>query len=209
MKSSSAVTRWILYGAFVLAVALLVFVLYPSFRGIRVSEVTDGDTVLLNNGKVIRYVGVDAPEEGEPFYQEATQANYELLQGGGLTLEYDIDKQDRYGRVLAYVWMDTLLVNAELVRRGMASVYTFSPNLKYRDRLVLLQKGAREAKKGIWSMEVPEEEYYVASNRAKRFVFHRPDCQWARRIKEENLIRFETRAEALDSGYSRCRTCKP
>ena len=209
MKSSSAVTRWILYGAFVLAVVMLVFIFYPSFRGIRVSEVTDGDTVLLNNGKVIRYVGVDAPEEGEPFYEEAAQANYELLQGGGLTLEYDIDKQDRYGRVLAYVWMDTLLVNAELVRRGMASVYTFSPNLKYRDRLVLLQKEAREKGKGIWSIQVPEEEYYVASNRSKRFVFHRPDCQWAQRIGEENFIRFETRAEALDSGYSRCRTCKP
>ena len=209
MRSNSAVTRWILYGTFVLAVALLVFTLYPSFKGIRVSEVTDGDTIVLNNGKVIRYVGIDAPEEGEPFCWDATEANRKLLEGGGLTLEYDIDKRDRYGRVLAYVWIDSFLVNAELVRRGLASVYTFSPNFKYRDRLVSLQKEARETRKGIWSIEVPHEEYYVASSRAKRFVFHRPGCQWAKRIKEENLIRFDSRGEALDSGYSRCRTCKP
>ena len=209
MRSNSAVTRWILYGAFFLAVVLLVFTLYPSFKGIRVSEVTDGDTILLNNGKVIRYAGIDAPEENEPFYWEATEANRKLLEEDGLTLEYDIDKRDRYGRVLAYVWVDTLLVNAELVRQGLASVYTFLPNLKYRARFVSLQTDARNMKAGIWSVEAPPEEYYVASRRAKRFVFHRPDCQWAARIKEENLIRFETKAEALDSGYSRCRTCKP
>lgn len=209
MRSNPAVTRWILYAAFVLAVVLLILTLYPSFWGIGVREVTDGDTIILNNGQIVRYIGVDAPEEDEPFYWEATEVNRKLLEGGGLTLGYDIDKRDRYGRVLAYVWMDTLLVNAELVRRGLASVYTFLPNLKYRDRFVSLQREARNMRAGIWSIEVPEEEYYVASRRSKRFVFHRPDCQWATRIKEDNLIRFETRGEALDSGYSRCRTCKP
>jgi micrococcal nuclease len=195
--------------AFVVIVVVLVFTLYPSILGIRVSEVTDGDTILLNNGNVVRYIGIDTPEQGDSFFVEATEANRQLVRGKKLRLEFDIDKQDGYGRVLAYVWADSLLVNAELIRRGLASVYLFSPNLKYRDDFVSLQKGARESQSGIWSVAVSEEEYYVASKKSKRFVFHRPDCRWAEKIKKQNRMLFESRGEALDSGYAPCRTCKP
>jgi len=172
-------------------------------------DVTDGDTMVLNNGRTVRYIGIDTPEKDELFFREATEANREMLRGKKISLEYDIEKQDRYGRALAYVWVDSVLVNAELIKKGLASVYFFSPNLKYRDRFLSVQKQARERKMGIWSIQVSPEEYYVASKKSKRFVFHRPGCQWAQRIKKDNLIRFETRNEALDSGYSPCRTCKP
>jgi micrococcal nuclease len=209
MKRDSAISKCILYTIFVLTVVLLVFTLYPSFRGIRVKEVTDGDTIVLNNGKTVRYIGVDTPEKDELFFPEATEANREMLCGKKISLEYDIEKQDTYGRTLAYVWVDSVLVNAELIKKGLASVYCFSPNLKYRDRFLSLQKQARERKIGIWSIQVSPEDYYVASKKSKRFVFHRPDCPWAERIKTDNLIWFKTRDEALDSGYSPCRTCKP
>ncbi len=187
----------------------MVFTLYPSILGIRVSEVTDGDTIVLNNGNVVRYIGIDTPEQGDSFFAEATETNRQLVRGKKLRLEYDIDKRDGYGRVLAYVWVDSLLVNAELIRRGLASVYLFSPNLKYRDDFVSLQKEARDNQAGIWSVAVSEEEYYVASRKSKRFVFHRPDCRWAEKIQRQNRMRFESRGEALDSGYAPCRTCKP
>jgi len=202
-------SRWILYIAFVLAVVLLILVFHPSFRGIGVEEVTDGDTIVLKNGEVVRYIGIDTPERGDPFFGEATEANQEMLERGRITLEYDQDRRDRYGRLLAYVWVDTLLLNAELIRKGLASVYLFSPNLKYRERFISVQREARLKSVGIWSIPVEPEAYYVASRRSQRFVFHRPDCRSAKRIKRENLMRFESRDEALDSGYSPCRNCKP
>ncbi len=208
-KKSAALSRWALYAVFLFAAFVLLFVLYPSFWGVKVSKVIDGDTIVLNSGEVIRYIGIDTPEKGEAFFEQATQANRELLQSGKLTFEYDVDRQDRYGRTLAYVWIDSLLVNAELIRLGLASVYTFVPNLKYRDRFVSRQTEARKSGLGIWSVPVPGEEYYVASKRSKRLIFHRPGCEWAMKIKEENLVRFETREAALDSGFSPCRSCKP
>jgi micrococcal nuclease len=209
MRRSSALSKWILYALFLLAAAALLFTLYPSLRGIRVSQVVDGDTVVLNDGETVRYIGIDTPEHGEAFFDDATEANRELVQGKKLTLEYDIDRQDRYGRSLAYVWVDTLLVNAALIRMGLASIYTFLPNVKHRKLFLFYQKEAREKGLGIWSSQVAKEQYYVASKRSGRFIFHRPDCQWATRIKKENLIRFDTREAALDSGYSPCRSCKP
>lgn len=209
MRRGFLSSRWILYIAFVLAVVLLILVFHPSFRGIGVEEVTDGDTIVLKNGEVVRYIGIDTPERGDPFFGEATEANQEMLERGRITLEYDQDRRDRYGRLLAYVWVDTLLLNAELIRKGLASVYLFSPNLKYRERFISVQREARLKSVGIWSIPVEPEAYYVASRRSQRFVFHRPDCRSAKRIKRENLMRFESRDEALDSGYSPCRNCKP
>ncbi len=209
MRRGFLSSRWILYIAFVLAVVLLILIFHPSFRGIGVEEVTDGDTIVLENGEVVRYIGIDTPERGDPFFGEATEANQEMLKRGRITLEYDQDRRDRYGRLLAYVWVDTLLLNAELIRKGLASVYLFSPNLKYRERFISVQREAREKSVGIWSIPVEPEAYYVASRRSQRFVFHRPDCRSAKRIKRENLMRFESRDEALDSGYSPCRNCKP
>ena len=209
MRRAGAAHRWILAIVFVLAVILLVAVFHPAFRGVGVKEVTDGDTIVLRNGETVRYIGIDTPERDDPFCREATRANREMLEGGRIRLECDRDRRDSYGRLLAYVWVDTLMLNAELIRMGLASVYLFAPNLRYRDRFIALQREARQKGEGIWSLPVEPEPYYVASSASRRFVFHRPECKSANRISTENLIRLETREEALDSGYSPCRNCKP
>jgi micrococcal nuclease len=202
-------SRRLTYLLFVLALVLLVYFFYVPSKRIGVKAVIDGDTIELENGERIRYIGIDTPEKNQPFFQEATQANQELLKNGKYTLEYDSDLKDDWGRTLAYVWIDTLLVNAELVREGLASVYLISPNFKHKDELIAFQKEAREKRSGIWSIPVSQEKYYVASKHSRGLVFHRPDCQWAKKISKDNLIRFETRDQALDLGYSPCRTCKP
>lgn len=124
-------------------------------------------------------------------------------------MEYDQESRDKFFRILAYVWVDTFLVNAELIKQGLAWVYSFRPNLRYRDYFVLLQKKARGKKTGVWSVPVSEEEYYVASEKSKQFVFHRSNCPHVKSILEKHKIIFKTRDEALDLGYSPCRTCKP
>jgi micrococcal nuclease len=209
MKRSFVRSSWILYLIFVFVLALLIFTLYPTYKGVKVKEVKDGDTIILGNGEVVRYIGMDTPERGETLFWEATKANQEMLKRGKITLEYDLDKQDDWRRTLAYVWVDSLMINAELIKNGLAWVYLFSPNLKYKAHFVSLQKRAREKKLGIWSIPVSPEKYYVATKDSRRFVFHRPDCKWANKIKSKNLLRFETRDQALDLGYSPCRDCKP
>jgi micrococcal nuclease len=204
MKSGFLKSRWIFYLVFILAVVLLIIIFSPQ----REIKVIDGDSVVLKSGEDVRFIGIDTPEEEEPFFKEAMKANQEMLKTGEIVLEYDIDRQDKWGRTLAYVWVDSLLVNAELIKRGLAWVYSHRPNLKYRDYFCSLQTQAREEKIGIWSMPMTETEEYYIGNKSS-FRFHRPDCRYASQMADGNKIIFETREEALDSCYSPCRYCKP
>ncbi|MGI9533576.1 MAG: thermonuclease family protein [Thermodesulfobacteriota bacterium] len=123
-----------------------------------VLDVIDGDTVLINNPKVerLRYLGMNAPENltnyspGDPFYLHSTKLNDELVNGKKITIEYDEEKYDPYGRLLGYVFVDGLLVNEEIVRQGLARVFFIGPNRKYESRIKKAQKDAQIAKRGIW-----------------------------------------------------------
>ncbi|MFB0519413.1 MAG: thermonuclease family protein, partial [Acidobacteriota bacterium] len=95
--------------------------------GYRLMKVIDGDTIQLHTpaGEVImvRYIGIDCPERGEPFYRLALKTNRNLLKGKSITLKFDEKLLDTYGRWLAYVYADEMMVNAELVRLGCARLY--------------------------------------------------------------------------------------
>ena len=95
----------------------------------------DGDTIELANGQIVRFVGVNAPNNGEPFEEEATEANTKLVQGKTVTLEYDTYTSDRFGRVLAYPFVDGKNVVVELAKQGMVKVtiYQDRRKLKYQD----------------------------------------------------------------------------
>jgi len=123
----------------------------------RVEKVFDGDTILLNDGRKIRFLGINTPEvAGKDKSAEAggEQARHWLLQRleqQGISLEEDVEKQDKYGRTLAYVFSeDHQLINLELVKNGLASVSIFPPNLKYTDSLLEAQRSAEQAHLGIW-----------------------------------------------------------
>ncbi len=208
MKNGPIKIRWIFYLAFVLAVAVLILIFYPHPGRWKITKVIDGDSIVLQNGDIVRFVGIDTPEEGEPFFWEAVKANQELLKNGKIALEYDLERKDTWGRTLAYVWVDSLLLNAELIKRGLAWVYTHPPNLKHRDYFCALQRQARKEKVGIWSIPIPEREQYYIGNKHS-FRFHRPDCKYALQMAERNKIIFKTRDEALDSCFSPCRYCEP
>jgi micrococcal nuclease len=68
-------------------------------------------------------------------------------------LVYDVDRTDRYGRLLAYVYRasDALFVNASLVRDGYAFAFTYPPDVAHAEEFVALQREAREANRGLWS----------------------------------------------------------
>jgi micrococcal nuclease len=124
-----------------------------------VIRVVDGDTIHVKLGdrvEKVRYIGVNTPELRHPSRGEepggrvAAEVNRRLVGGQRVRLERDVQSRDRHGRLLAYVWIGELMVNAELVRLGYAQVMTVPPNVRHQDLFVKLQREAREAGRGLW-----------------------------------------------------------
>ncbi len=140
-----------------------------------VQRVIDGDTfecLLEDKEEVkVRLIGVDTPESRpnpklERDVQKSSRSTEEIIKmgkrakeftksllprGSKVYLEFDVQRTDRYGRLLAYVWLsDGRMLNEVLVREGYAQVYTIPPNVKYQERLLQAQRRAREEGKGFW-----------------------------------------------------------
>jgi micrococcal nuclease len=124
-----------------------------------VVRVVDGDTIHVRLGErveKVRYIGVNTPEvhhprKGEePGGRAAMAVNRTLVDGRKVLLETDVQARDRYGRLLAYVWVGDVMVNAELLRRGYAQVMTIPPNVRHQALFVKLQRDARDAERGLW-----------------------------------------------------------
>lgn len=117
----------------------------------RVSRVIDGDTVQLEDGRKVRYAGMNAPEEGEPYYHESTQANNLLVSNKEVDLEFGRNKADKHGRLLAYVYVGRTFVQGEIVKQGWALVMRAQPLPRYRALLLKSQEDARNNGRGIWA----------------------------------------------------------
>lgn len=128
-----------------------------------VSRVIDGDTIELVDGTRVRYIGMDTPElntgRGTPdcLAVAAKNRNASMVEGKTVVLEYDAEKRDRYGRDLAYVWLDGNMVNERLVQEGYASIFTVAPNVKYAERILAAEKAARAAALGLWAADACQD----------------------------------------------------
>ena len=125
-----------------------------------VVSVTDGDTLRVlvdKKEEKVRLIGIDTPEIAQkPWGGYAKTYLESLLNGSGwkVKIEYDLEKRDKYGRLLAYVRTnDGKLVNYLLVQNGYAMLYTVPPNVRYVDDLTSAQREAREKELGIWSKD--------------------------------------------------------
>ena len=125
-------------------------------------RVVDGDTIrvgLPSGEEAVRYIGIDTPESVKPgapvecFAKRASAYNERLVAGERVRLVYDVERRDRFGRLLAYVYRarDGLFVNAELVRRGYATAVTFPPNVAHERDFRRLARRARMSGRGLWS----------------------------------------------------------
>jgi micrococcal nuclease len=130
---------------------------YPSTKRLaKVVAVLDGDTIVIGGGEKVRYAGLNTPETHHPDKlpeycgQEAFEANRRLVAGKTVRLEFDERRRDKYGRLLAYVYVDRLFVNAELIRQGYAQVSTYKDNQSYHDEFARLQQNAIAARRGMW-----------------------------------------------------------
>ncbi|MED0670579.1 thermonuclease family protein [Aneurinibacillus aneurinilyticus] len=130
----------------------------------KIISVTDGDTMKVElNGKkeTIRLLLVDTPEVKhpskpvQPFGPEASAFAKQILkEGKEVQIEIDVSERDKYGRLLAYLWVDGKMFNEMLLEKGLARVaYVYPPNIKYVDQFRAIQKKAQTAGIGIWSIE--------------------------------------------------------
>ena len=187
----------------------------PPPQAAQVVQVVDGDTVVLAGGAKVRVLGIDAPEmerDGHPadfLAHQAKAALTDLTLNRTVDLSYDRLRYDHYGRVLAYLFLpDRTLVNAELVRRGVARVYLISPNLLYQKDLLAAQYEAIQAQRGVWQQLLKQDEPNYLGNR-NTLRLHRPKCPLAAPMAKANQVRFTSLKEAYLQGYSPCRSCRP
>lgn len=123
---------------------------------VKVVKVIDGDTIEIESGEKVRLIGVNTPETVDPrrkvqcFGKEASNFTKENLEEKFVKLEKDVSEKDKYGRLLRYVHIGSVLFNEELVKNGYAQVSTYPPDVKYKDKFLEAQKYARENKLGLW-----------------------------------------------------------
>ena len=181
---------------FIFIAAVLYYFYYqdkesPDTGRYRVVEVLDGDTVVINDARrsSVRYLGIDTPEvsredsPGEPMAEEASEVNRALVGGKQVKLEFDEEKYDTYGRMLAHVYVDGVFVNLELLRKGLATDMIIEPNLKYADSMREAEKEARQNKRGIWgdlkNLKEPSDnsDYLIDNSKAHLYAGKRVVAQ--------------------------------
>jgi len=211
----------------------------------RVIRIVDGDTIVVDDqGKheKVRLLCVNTPESVHPDKKQnipmgKVASNYakERFKGKYVDLEFEGPIRGRYGRLLAYVFVDGVNFNLELVREGLSPYYTkYGLSQKYDKEFREAEQYAQKQKLNIWGDPELTQKYlrlkskwgqykstvssspatiqtkewkYVASKNSN--VFHRPECKWAKRISPKNLIGFKSREEAIRNGRRPCRSCKP
>jgi endonuclease YncB( thermonuclease family) len=179
---------------------------------IRVRWVDDGDTVVLADGRRVRYCGINAPEvahkdrPAQRFGAEARDFNRKLVYQKRVRLEFDWERHDQYGRVLAHVFLqDGTFVNAELVKRGYAHYVFRRPNTKYDSLLLRLQRKAMAERVGMWERFPDQKGPFLGNRHSKRF--HRVTCPFGKATSSKHRIIFKTQYDAFRVGFSPCKQC--
>jgi endonuclease YncB( thermonuclease family) len=177
-----------------------------------VKWVNDGDTIVLTNGWRVRYIGINAPEidhenqKAEPYGYKARSFNKELILSQRIRLGFDKERHDRYGRLLAYIFLaDGSFLNSRILENGLAFYLHRRPNMKYDNRLLKAQQEAMKSQKGLWRNWKKKQGRYIGNQNSRRF--HLATCPHAANIKWKNRTRFSTKWDAFYAGYAPAKNC--
>lgn len=201
--------------AFVLFVLLIRFVSEidldkPLTDKYLVVDVIDGDTIELLGGDKLRLLGIDCPERGDPLYDSAATYLASMVLNKMVDISYSKKRRDQYGRILGYLFVDSVCINEAVLSSGLAYIYLFRDNLADSIRikgLLSAQKEAMSKNSGIWARPISQEEFYLTLKGKLRF--HRPNCGSVKNKPVSDLIKFDSRYDAFNDGYSPCRNCRP
>ena len=213
---------WSRWWRFVVAVAVCWVVVAASGVVAAQSEfaapvrwIPDGDTIILEDRTTIRLQGIDAPETSHDdapaqYYAVQSQRALQEYVQQGLRFEAAGGHSDHYDRVLALGYTaDGQLVNALLVRRGLAFFYPHphqDPQLQAR--LLQAQREALQAQRGFWPriLDLPEANApYLGNTSSSRF--HRLGCPFGQKTAQHNRRHFDSLYEAFYAGFAPCRRC--
>ena len=202
-----------------------------------VTRVIDGDTIEIEGGNKVRYIGIDSPELVDPrkpvqfFGIEASNKNKELVLNKKVRLEKDVTETDKYGRLLRYVYIGNTFINLELVRQGYAYSYSYPPDIKYQDQFVEAQRQAKEQNKGLWgscpvttqtgapattSSPIPQQTQQSSSCDIKGnissggHIYHLPGCgSYNQTVINESQGEkwFCSEEEAVAAGWRKAKNC--
>jgi len=174
--------------------------------------VDDGDTIVLTDGRRVRYIGINSPEveskysEAEPFGDEAREFNRRLVYLKKVRLEFDIEKYDQYGRLLAYIFLsDGTFINNAIITAGYAYCLPKKPNVKYEELFLKSQQNAILSNKGIWQNLSDDSGEYTGNSRSKRF--HLKSCPFAGKIDKNSIKIYKGIRDAYRDGYAPCKKC--
>ena len=177
----------------------------------RVIKVYDGDTITLQDKRRVRFLGIDTPElaERQPFAEEAKQYTKEQCLGKDVYISFEpgSERTDKYGRLLAWIWVGQgvgyLNLNEALVSQGYATVYTPGKRkLQNYDKLIKLQSKAKQHKIGKWMAFKDFDAVKTRNGKA----FHKPNCKHLARSTRIERVRA---SDAIKQGLYACRTCLP
>jgi len=179
-----------------------------------VKRVVDGDTLLLDNNRFVRYIGINAPEvqhgneDAEPFGIEAKSYNGRLVGKREIYMVYGQEKSDRYGRGLGYVYTrEKIFLNRTMLEQGWAYCLFKPPNIRYHDLFLKTQRLAMQEQRGMWCELEVQALNLVANRRSRRF--HRQGCPFGMQTGKANRIIFSSLWEAFWEGYAPCKRCFP
>jgi len=185
-------------------------------RRVLVTRVPDGDTIALSGGERVRYLGIDAPETGEPFCTEAREENSRLV----LDKEVDLrpggpEGSDAYGRTLAVAYVredpgkEPVCVSTELLRKGLAAVYIKGPDSvdpSLLAELLRAQDIAISNQAGFWGYRLARARSGGQKLVATRYRIHRSGCRELGGTAPRPVVSLQ---DELRKGKSFCRSCRP
>ena len=202
-------------------VLIVLFASEPIFAEVsrqsaEVREVMTGDTLRLKGGKILRYVGMQAPPRQSiiPLIRQYGETSFEfnrkIVEGQKVFIEWGPQIRNERGELLGYVFLeDGTFVNLQILKAGHAKLRMPPPNKRYAADLRQAELQARRSKLGLWKEE-PENPYikdeYLGEKNTKIYYF--PTSPELERIPEANLVKFRTRVDAKAAGYRPCFTCK-
>lgn len=191
-----------------LILLLLYLFCFPEYstaeQSYKIIRIFDGDSIEVEKIGKVRLIGVDTPELLHPlkpvqFYaKKASEYTKNIAKGKRVKLEYDQEKIDKYGRILAYVYFENgEMLNAEIIKNGYGFAYTKYP-FKYMEEFRKYEREAREQRRGLWGNEGMDEYYWLLAQEREPFKIYEMENNWWG-IKYKSFVKIRlSNSELLD-----------
>ena len=176
------------------------------------TQVVDGDTIYLDNGKKVRFVGVNTPERGADGYISSKNFVQKFCLNKKVGLDIDDAKHnDKYGRTLAVVIVDGKNLNEMLLKEGLAEVMYIPPSEFYpynwAGESTHIPNSQHTYSNTQSDSSSGDSGSYIANSNSGKF--HKSTCSWGQKTAEHNRVYFDSRNAAVSQGYQPCKVCNP